>query len=393
MPYIVHLKKNEEKRIRDGHPWVYANEVAKIEQDGECRNGDLATVLAADGRFLGRGYINHLSKILVRIFLHDETAEPDLAFYTERIRKADAYRRRLGYGSCYRAVFAEADDLPGLIVDKYGDLLSVQILTLGLEQRRDLLCDALEAVYKPRGIYERSDADVRKKEGLELRTGPLRGDFDPVTVIEENGIRLIADLANGQKTGYFLDQKENRLALRRYCKDAEVLDCFCNAGGFALNAAAGGAKSVIAADISAKALADVQRAAELNGFDSIVKTECGDVFELLRQYRAGDRRFDVIVLDPPAFCKSASDVRNALKGYRDINIQAMKLVRSGGFLVSASCTHFVPFPLFEQMLSEAAAASGRRVRIAEIKTQAPDHPAYFGAGETAYLKFYVLNIE
>ena len=392
MPYTVHLKKNEEKRIRDGHPWVYANEVAKIEQDGECRNGDLATVLAADGRFLGRGYINHLSKILVRIFLHDETAEPDLAFYTERIRKADAYRRRLGYGSCYRAVFAEADDLPGLIVDKYGDLLSVQILTLGLEQRRDLLCDALEAVYKPRGIYERSDADVRKKEGLELRTGPLRGDFDPVTVIEENGILLIADLANGQKTGYFLDQKENRFAIRRYAKEAEVLDCFCNVGGFSVNAAAGGAKSVIALDISEKALADVRENAALNGFSEIVRTEAGDVFAKLREYRRAGKKFDLVVLDPPAFCKTAADVKQAYAGYKDINIQGMKLVRSGGFLATASCSHYMGAPLFEKMLQEAARESGRRVRVAEIRTQAPDHPASLSTEENTYLKFYILHV-
>jgi len=261
-----------------------------------------------------------------------------------------------------------------------------------MEQNRELILDALEKHFRPRGIYERSDAEVRRREGLELKTGFARGEFDPVTVIEENGIKLIADLKNGQKTGYFLDQKENRFALRRYCRDSEVLDCFCNAGGFALNAAAGGAKSVIAADISAKALADVKRAAELNGFENTVQTECGDVFELLRGYRAEDRRFDVIVLDPPAFCKSASDVKNALKGYRDINIQAMKLVRSGGFLVSASCTHFVTFPMFEQMLAEAAASSGRRVKICEMKTQAPDHAAALGSGESSYLKFFVLNI-
>jgi len=392
MPYIVRLKKNEEKRIEGGHPWVYANEVAKIEQDGECKNGDLATVLSFDGRFLGRGYINHLSKILVRIFIHDEKSTPDKDFYLKKIALADSYRKKLGYDNCYRAVFGEADDMPGLVVDKYGDLLSVQILTLGIELNKDIILDALEEHFGCRGIYERSDAEVRRKEGLELRTGILRGEFDPVTVIEENGLKLIADLQNGQKTGYFLDQKENRFALRRYCKDATVLDCFCNAGGFSLNAAAGGAKSVIAADISEKALADVRRAAELNGLENIVKTECGDVFEMLRTYRAEKKTFDVIILDPPAFCKSASDVKNALKGYRDINIQAMKLVASGGFLVSASCTHFVTPPLFEQMLNEAAAASGRRVRISEIKTQAPDHPAYLGAGETSYLKFYVLNI-
>ena len=390
--YRIYLKKNEEKRLLGGESWVYANEAAKTESDEGTKNGDLGAVYSSDGRFLGKGRVNHLSKILVRIFLYGEDDVPDYNFYLRTIKKADDYRRRLGYDNCYRAVFAESDGLPGLIVDKYGDLLSVQILTLGMETDRELILDALTEIYKPRGIYERSDAEVRKKEGLALRTGILRGDFDPVTVIEENGVKVIADLENGQKTGYFLDQKENRLAVRRYSKGADVLDCFCNAGGFSLNAAAGGAKSVVAADISEKALADVRRAAELNGFENIIKTECCDVFELLRRYKAEGRQFDTVILDPPAFCKSASDVPNALRGYRDINILGMKLVRPGGFLVSASCTHFVTMPMFENMLREAARASGKTVRVSEIKTQAPDHPACFSAQESAYLKFYVLNL-
>lgn len=392
MPYRVILKKHEEKRILDGHPWVYANETASVEAVGESRNGDPADVYSHDGRFLGRGYINHLSKILVRLFIHDRDTVPDAGFWRDRIAASDAYRRRLGCGESYRAVFAEADDLPGLIVDKYGDLLSVQFLTLGVELHRADIIEALVSFYAPRGIYERSDAEVRKKEGLELRTGPLYGEFEPQTVIEENGIKLIADLENGQKTGYFLDQRENRLAMRRYCAGGDVLDCFCNAGGFALNAAAAGAKSVIAADISAKALADVDRAAMLNGFDGIVRTECCDVFGYLRECRKEGRSFDTIILDPPAFCKSASEAPSAIRGYRDINIQGLRLVRSGGFLISSSCTHFVTAPMFEKMLKEAAAASGRRVRVAEIRTQAPDHPAYLGADETTYLKFYVLHV-
>jgi len=392
MPYKVTLKKHEEKRILDGHPWVFANETLSVEPLGESKNGELADVYAHDGRFLGRGYINHLSKILVRIFVHDKQTVPDTAFFAERIASANSYRLRLGCGDSYRAVFAEADDLPGLIVDKYGDLLSIQLLTLGAELHREEIIKALVSVFSPRGIYERSDVEVRKKEGLELRTGPVFGEFEPRTVIEENGIKLIADLENGQKTGYFLDQRENRLAMRRYCRGGDVLDCFCNAGGFALNAAAGGARSVIAADISAKALADVSEAVRLNGFEKIVKTECCDVFEYLRECRREGKTFDTIILDPPAFCKSASEVQSAIRGYRDINIQGLKLVRSGGFLISSSCTHFVTAQMFEKMLKEAAAASGRRVSVAEIRTQAPDHPAYFGADETTYLKFYVLHV-
>ncbi|MBQ4575115.1 MAG: class I SAM-dependent rRNA methyltransferase [Clostridia bacterium] len=390
MPYSIYLKKNEDKRIRQGHSWVYANEVARIE--GKGKNGELATVYDNAGTFIGKGYINHLSKILVRIFIRDEDITPDLDFFINRIQTAYDYRLKLGYSDSCRVVFAEADDLPALIVDKYHDLLSVQILSLGMEKNKDLIVEALRAVFNPRGIYERSDAAVREKEGLPQIKGKLFGDFDPRVEIEENGLRMMADLANGQKTGYFLDQKENRLAIRRYAKDADVLDCFCNVGGFSINAAAGGAKSVTALDISERALADVRENAALNGFGSVVKTVCGDVFEVLRSYKREGTTFDTVILDPPAFCKSAADVKDAYRGYKDINILGMKLVRPGGFLVTASCSHYMTAPLFEKMLREAAIASGRRVRTVEVKSQSPDHPALLCAEETTYLKFYVLQI-
>ncbi len=390
MPYRIYLKKNEDKRIRQGHSWVYANEVARIE--GKGKNGELATVYDNAGAFIGKGYINHLSKILVRIFIRDEDITPDLDFFINRIKTAYDYRLKLGYSDSCRVVFAEADDLPALIVDKYHDLLSVQILSLGMEKNKDLIVEALRAVFNPRGIYERSDAAVREKEGLPQIKGKLFGDFDPRVEIEENGLRMMADLANGQKTGYFLDQKENRLAIRRYAKDADVLDCFCNVGGFSINAAAGGAKSVTALDISERALDDVRENAALNGFGSVVNTVCGDVFELLRTYKREGTTFDTVILDPPAFCKSAADVKDAYRGYKDINILGMKLVRPGGFLVTASCSHYMTAPLFEKMLREAAIASGRRVRTVEVKSQSPDHPALLCAEETTYLKFYVLQI-
>ncbi|MBO5274362.1 MAG: class I SAM-dependent rRNA methyltransferase [Clostridia bacterium] len=386
----MYLKKNEDKRIRQGHSWVYANEVARIE--GKGKNGELATVYDNAGTFIGKGYINHLSKILVRIFIRDEDTTPDLDFFINRIKTAYDYRLKLGYSDSCRVVFAEADDLPALIVDKYHDLLSVQILSLGMEKNKDLIVEALRAVFNPRGIYERSDAAVREKEGLPQIKGKIFGDFDPRVEIEENGLRMMADLANGQKTGYFLDQKENRLAIRRYAKDADVLDCFCNVGGFSINAAAGGAKTVIALDISERALADVRENAALNGFGSVVNTVCGDVFELLRTYKREGTTFDTVILDPPAFCKSAADVKDAYRGYKDINILGMKLVRPGGFLVTASCSHYMTAPFFEKMLREAAIASGRRVRTVEVKSQSPDHPALLCAEETTYLKFYVLQI-
>ena len=389
--YNVYLKRNEDKRIRAGHAWVYANEVARIE--GKGKNGELAAVYDFGGNFLGKGYINHLSKILVRVMIRDEETEADKAFFKARIAAANAYRVRLGYTDCYRMVFGEADGLPALIIDKYHDLLCLQVLSLGMEQNKALLVEVLCELFAPRGIYERSDAAVREKEGLPLCKGPLYGEFDPRVEIEENGLKILADLANGQKTGYFLDQKENRLALRRYAKDARVLDCFCNVGGFALNAAAGGAKEVVALDISEKALADVRENAARNGFSDVVKTECGDVFAVLRRYRAEGRKFDTVVLDPPAFTKSAADVKDAYRGYKDINILGMKLVARGGFLVTASCSHYMTAPLFEKMLREAAHESGRTVRTVEIKSQAPDHPALLAAEETTYLKFYVLHVE
>lgn len=390
MPYRVYLKKKEEKRIIDGHPWVYANEVERIE--GEGRNGELATVYDNSGRFIGKGFINHLSKILVRIFIRNKDEEPTQELFCQRIKAAVDYRERLGYKNCFRAVFAEADNLPAVIIDKYADVFSIQILSLGMEQNRQKIINALVDLYNPKGIYERSDVEVRKKEGLPLFKGSIYGEFDPRVEIEENGLKMIADLENGQKTGYFLDQKENRFAVRRYSKGAEVLDCFCNVGGFSLNAAAGGAKEVTALDISEKALSDIRENARLNGFENTVKTECGDVFEKLREYKQQGRKFDLVVLDPPAFCKSAADVKNAYRGYKDINILGMKIVKSGGFLVTASCSHYMTAPLFEKMLKEAARESGVRLRVAEVKTQAPDHPALLAADETTYLKFYALNV-
>lgn len=389
MPYSVILKKNEDKRIRAGHPWVYANEVAEIR--GKGTNGELAAVYDNAGRYIGKGYINHLSKILVRIFIRDNS-EPDLDFYKARISAANDYRIRLGYSDCYRMVFAEADDLPALIVDKYHDLLCVQILSLGMEKNKALIVQALVELFAPRGIYERSDVAVREKEGLPLIKGKLYGDFDPKVIIEENGLKMIADLENGQKTGYFLDQKENRFATRKYSKGADVLDCFCNVGGFSLNVAAAGAESVTALDVSEKALELVRENAALNGLSDKVTTVCADVFEMLREYKKSGRTFDIVILDPPAFCKTANEVKGAYKGYKDINILGMKLVKKGGFLVSASCSHYMTFPLFEKMLGEAARESGRCVRSVEVKTQSTDHPSLLAAAETTYLKFYVLQI-
>jgi 23S rRNA (cytosine1962-C5)-methyltransferase len=388
MAYEVYLKKNEEKRIVGGHSWVYANEVARIEN--KDKNGSLASVYSHDGRFIGKGYINHASKILVRIFIRGNEID-DKEFYLKRIKQANDYRLKLGYKNSYRMVFGEADNLPALIIDKYGDVIVIQCLSLGIDMRKDLICDCLKELFAPKGIYERSDVAVRKKEGLQEVKGLLYGEVPDYCEIEENGIKMLVDVKNGQKTGYFLDQKENRFAARKYCADAEeVLDCFCNSGGFSLNAATC-AKHVTACDISPLALKNVEDNAKLNGFKNIT-TLCGDVFEVLRQFKKDKRQFDTVILDPPAFCKTADEVKDAYRGYKDINITAMKIVKSGGFLITCSCSHYMTMPLFEKMLIDAARECGRTVRSVEVKTQAPDHPSLLCAEETQYLKFFVLQI-
>ncbi|MFA7664102.1 MAG: class I SAM-dependent rRNA methyltransferase [Clostridia bacterium] len=389
MPYNIYLKKNEEKRIVAGHPWVYANEVSKIE--GKDKNGSLATVFDFNGRYIGKGFINHLSKILVRIFIRDNEEVTENLF-KERILNADNYRKSIGLTDSYRMVFGESDNLPGLVVDKYGETYSLQFLTLGMDLQKDIIVKILIDLFSPKCIFERSDLSVREKEGLTQQKNVLYGKLDSPTEIIENGIKMLIDIENGQKTGYFLDQKFNRLAIRKYAEGKEVLDCFCNSGGFSLNAAKASAKSVLSLDISELALNDVKRNAEINELSSIIKTECVDVFQQLREYKKEGKEFDLIILDPPAFCKSASEIMDAMRGYKDINTLAMKLIRKGGFLATCSCSQHITFPLFEEMLKSAAYESKRIVRIVEIKTQSPDHPSLLSANETAYLKFYILNI-
>lgn len=386
--YVLTLKKNEEKRILLGHPWVYANEVLKIE--GKDAQGSIAKVCAYDGRFIGYGYINHLSKIIVRILTRrDEIIDND--FFKNRIINANNLRKDLGFDDNYRVVFGENDLLPGLIVDKYGDYLCVQILTLGMEVRKQMIFDILEEIFTPKGIYERSDVSVREKEGLPQFKGVVRGKVEGPVIIDENGVKMFVDLENGQKTGYFLDQKENRYNLRRYVKDKTVLDCFSNVGGFAMNAAVGGAKEVTALDISEVAVDYIRKNAELNGLTNI-KTECADVFEKLREYRREERKFDVIVLDPPAFTKSKDTVKEGYKGYKDINIQALKLLKSGGILVTCSCSQHLMVNLFNDMLKESVAQAGVNAKMLEFRIQSRDHSTLMGLDEGLYLKVAVLYV-
>lgn len=390
----VILKKTAKRHSPLDSCRVFANEVDRTENPDKEKNGSLATVFTADGKFVGKGYINFLSKILVRIFIREESQTDDREFFVERVKQAKALREDVFDGTgddCYRAVFAEEDNLPAFIVDKYADVLSVQFLSLGMDLRKKMLVDVLVDVFKPVCVYERSDVAVREKEGLPQTEGVLYGKLPSDLIVHENGLSLSVDVAKGQKTGYFLDQKFNRLAIKTYCKNKTVLDCFCNCGGFSINAATV-AKSVIAADVSQVALDSVTKNADLNALSNVAVVKA-DVFELLRLYRASGKTFDMVILDPPAFTKTADRVADAVRGYRDINLAGIKLVNRGGYLVTCSCSHYVDLNLFLKTVREAVAASGRTARLMEIKTQSPCHAPSLTSQEGLYLKFVVLRID
>ncbi len=384
----VILKKDEEKRIKNGHPWIFSNEVHAFE--GEIKSGELCDVYAYDRSYIGRGFLNCASKIIVRM-LSFEKITLDENFFFKRIKQANDFRKQLGLENNYRVVFSEADFLPGLIVDKYGEYLSVQFLSLGMDINKDLIIKALVKLFDPKGIMERSDSAVRKKEGLEEFKGMIyNAPFNPHVVIEENGILLQVDLENGQKTGYFLDQKMNRAALKNYVKDKNVLDCFSHTGGFALHALKFGAKKATAVDISQKACDDILANANLNGFTNI-EVVCKDVFDYLRDNKY-QNQFDVIILDPPAFTKSKDTVRNAYKGYKEINLSALKMIKSGGILITFSCSNHMTPALFLEMLQEASHDSNRIVEMVDFRIQSPDHPIRIDSEESLYLKCVVLRV-
>lgn len=385
----VKLNKNEETEKLQGFPWIFNNEINSF--DGEIVNGDVCRVVTYNNEFLAYGLLNTSSKIMIRILSLNENDVIDREFYKKRIEYAIAHRNNLGFDSCCRLIFAEADYLPGLIVDKYGDYLSIQFLCLGMDKIKDMILSILIELLNPKGIYERSDVPVRLKEGLEEIKGPLYGEFNPRIEVVENGIKFIVDLENGQKTGYFLDQKLNRDILRLYAKDKVVLDCFSNVGGFALHACKYGAKHVDACDISKKACDDILVNAELNGFEQL-NVICDDTFNLLRQESLKDK-YDVIVLDPPAFTKDKSTVKKAYRGYKEINLQAMKLIKSGGYLLTFSCSQHMTPDLFMQMVKDAAIDSKRNVQFIDFKIQAPDHPALLSSEEQLYLKCMILRVK
>lgn len=382
----VILNKGEEREKLLGYPWIFNNEVMAF--DGEIKNGEVCRVLTSDRRFVGYGFLNTSSKIMVRILSLDENDVIDKSFFERRISFAIEHRKNLGFMGCTRLVFSEADFLPGLVVDQYGDYLSVQFMCLGMDKIKKDIVDILVSLTGCKGIYERSDMPVREKEGLEQTKGYLYGNFDPRVMVCENGIKFIVDIENGQKTGYFLDQKLNRDILRLYAKDKTVLDCFSNVGGFALHALKYGAKHVTALDISERACEDIRYNASLNDFKNL-DVKCVDVFDYLRN---DNSKYDVIVLDPPAFTKSKDTIKKAYKGYKEINIQALKKINSGGYLLTFSCSQHMTPDLFFQMVNEAAVDAKRQVRLIDFRVQAPDHPSLLESESELYLKCLILRV-
>lgn len=395
MSAIVTLKKGEGRTIKAGGMWIFDNEINEV--TGDFTDGDIVTVRDFDGYPMGRGFINRNSKIRVRLMTRRAEQEIDPKFLFVRVKDAWEYRKKtVDTGSC-RVIFGEADFLPGLVVDKFSDVLVVESLALGIDRFKLEIVEDLKKVMAEdgiviRGVYERSDAKVRLNEGMERIKGFIGNEFDTNVQIEENGVKYIVDVKNGQKTGFFLDQKYNRFAVQRLCKGANVLDCFTHTGSFALNAGIAGAKSVLGVDASELAVRQAEENALLNGLSETVHFRCEDVFELLPELERDGEKFDVVILDPPAFTKSRNSIKNAVKGYREINLRGMKLVKNGGYLATCSCSHFMDYELFTKTISQAAANVHKRLRQVEYRTQAPDHPILWAAEESYYLKFYIFQV-
>lgn len=391
----VTLKKGEGRTLKAGGLWVFDNEIAKI--DGEFENGDIVAVLDFDGYFMGYGFINTKSKITVRLLTRKKDDVVDEKFIEKRVRDAWNYRKDTIDTSSCRIIFGEADFLPGIVVDKFSDVLVVESLALGIDKLKPAILDCLKKVLAEdgitvRGVYERSDAKVRQNEGMERYKGFIGEEFDTKVEIVENGVHYYVDVRDGQKTGFFLDQKNNRKSVQRIVKDKTVLDCFTHTGSFALNAGYAGAKEVLGVDASDLAVEQARENAELNNLQDTVKFMTADVFDLLPKLEEEGKKYDVVILDPPAFTKSRSSIKNAVKGYREINLRGLKLVKDRGYLVTCSCSHFMDPELFAKTIKEAAHGAHKRLRQVEFRTQAPDHPILWAADESYYLKFYIFQV-
>ena len=381
------LRKTRETRVRGGHPWIYASEIDKTE--GECAPGDIIDVYSCKGTMLGRALYNPRSQITLRM-LTTQYEPVDEAFFRSRLTDAWEYRKRLCDTQSCRVVYSESDFLPGLVVDKFGGVLVMQTLSLGMDMRKDMLARLLCEITGATGAYERNDVPVRRHEGLEMQTGLLLGEVPDRVEMVENGILYHVDVKHGQKTGFFLDQKQNRAAIAPLCPGARVLDCFCHNGSFALNAAKYGAKSVLGVDISEDALDVARENAARNGLD--VAFEAHNCFDFLREQTDAGEKYDLVILDPPAFTKSRQAVESALRGYKEINLRGLKLTRPGGFLVTCSCSQHVSTEAFQEMVNHAARDAKKRVRLVEYRTQALDHPILPAAPETKYLKCMILQV-
>ena len=385
----VILNKNEEIEKLEGFPWIFNNEINSFE--GNIVNGEIVKVLTIDKRFVCYGFLNTNSKIMVRILSLNEDDIIDREFFKNRMKYAIDHRLKLGWNAT-RLIFSEADFLPGLVVDKYGDYLSVQFMSLGMDKIKDMIVELLVELTNCKGIYERSDMPVREKEGLEQTKGFLYNEFNTRVECEEDGIRFIVDIENGQKTGYFLDQKLNRDILRLYAKDAYVLDAFSNVGGFALHACKYGAKHVDACDISQRACDEIMNNAKLNNYTQL-EAKCVDVFNYLRDEEKNKGKYDLIILDPPAFSKNKDTLKKAYRGYKEINMQAMKIIKSGGYLLTFSCSQHMTPDLFMQMVNDAARDAKRTVQFLDFRIQSPDHPALLQSEDQLYLKCMILRIK
>lgn len=387
------LNRNISRRVEQGHPWIFSNEVNKgKEKDTAAQPGEIVEVYTFDKKFIGQGYYNPQSQISVRLLTRDKNEKIDADFFYRRIQQAWAYRQKLGYVENCRLIFGEADELPQLIIDKFNDYFVIQTLAFGIDQWKPAIVAALNKIFTPKGIYERNDVPVRELEGMVQQKGFLSEPFDTNIIIRENGIQFHVDIVNGQKTGYFLDQQDNRRAIEHIVKDAEVLGAFCYTGSFEISAAHYGARSVLGLDISQNAVDMCNKNAALNGLQAICRFECINAFDVLKNYTKEGKTWDVVMLDPPSFTKSRATIDKALGGYKEINLRGIKLVKPGGFLVTSSCTNLVQPEAFLNVVQMAANDAKRKIRRVLFNSQSADHPIIHGQENTHYLKFLIVQV-
>jgi 23S rRNA (cytosine1962-C5)-methyltransferase len=386
----VILKKKIGLRIENGHPWIFGNEIAETEET--MKPGDIVTVFNGDKKFIGKGFINPKSQIAIRLLTRNEHEVIDARFIRQRIEAAWEYRKKIGYTENCRLVFGEADGLPALIIDKFGEHFVIQTLALGMDVWKPAIIASLQEIFKTEKIYERNDVPVRELEGMVQQKGFLSAPFDTKIIIRENGLQFEADLENGQKTGYFLDQHDNRRAICHIVKEADVLGAFCYTGSFEIHAGHYGARSVLGLDISENAVAQAQRNAKLNGLEEKIQFKALNAFDVLKKWSRETKKFDVVMLDPPAFTKSRENIGKAISGYKEINLRGMKLLRSGGFLVTSSCTNLVSPQVFLDTVRAAAKDAGKKLRQVVFQAQSPDHPVVWGLENTHYLKFLIVEV-